>query len=695
MAAPSGIQPQTLAADAHRAGGGGSEEPPHALDVARFRGLNSLIHRANVDVDELLQLVGRDNRVNLMNDSLLSFVIACKKPKLAVRLINKVSDTMLTASNYDGDTALHVAAAMDDQEVASELIRRVPDLVHVRNAKMEIPLHKAALYGLQDTFKLLVENGSSPDARREDGATMLHCAIMGNAPELALQIARYYPGQITNVDQHGVTSLDLMLTIPGLFRSQTLLGFFESILYVMVPSEEGCGKTDEKDAEEEARSSNDIVSDARRDYESLERSRGIRSRFPPHYDTLLDLLELICILARWGLFHLLKLYLILTVYPPMKRLKEQKRRHRAALELIECCAQPINFDLFGLIHQPVGVRPNYYNEENRLGGIVHSACPPHETPVSPESEPVSRKSETTPLIKAAEIGLHEFVGKILQVCPQSATYLDAKGRNVLQVAVKYRRKEIVKIIRNMRTILPSWLFSRIDSETGNTILHLASDGSPDVAKEEQDEPDAMQLFYDLLWFEMVESIIPKELVHSRNTKGKTARELFTSSHKQTRNSCKQQLVGLAKSCIGALAAVVFVMSSSFFRTDDPKTRDSPLFKDLSQAYVIGLSSGALSVLLLLSLVHASYNEQEFRRSIPIKFILASFTYSTAMMYLLLAFLINTFLQIYGEGEKEKQLNKFMLEVIASALLSFFVFPDAIFRAFLPLSLHIYPTTSPT
>lgn len=50
--------------------------------------------------------------------------------------------------------------------------------------------------------------------------------------ELALQIARDYPGQITDVDQHGVTSLDLMLTIPGLFRSQTLLGFSESILYL-------------------------------------------------------------------------------------------------------------------------------------------------------------------------------------------------------------------------------------------------------------------------------------------------------------------------------------------------------------------------------------------------------------------------------------------------------------------------------
>nr|XP_018677877.1 PREDICTED: delta-latroinsectotoxin-Lt1a-like [Musa acuminata subsp. malaccensis] len=168
---------------AHGAGGGGSEEPPHALDVARFRRLNSLIHRENVDANKLLRLVEQDNHVNLMNDPLLSVVIACKKPKLACSLIDKISSNdILKASNLNGDTALHVAAAMDDKEVASKLIDRVPDLVHMQNVKQEIPLHKAALYGLLDMFWLLVENNSSPKARREDGATMLHCAIMGNAP---------------------------------------------------------------------------------------------------------------------------------------------------------------------------------------------------------------------------------------------------------------------------------------------------------------------------------------------------------------------------------------------------------------------------------------------------------------------------------------------------------------------------------
>ncbi|XP_064952881.1 uncharacterized protein LOC103976205 isoform X3 [Musa acuminata AAA Group] len=543
------------------AGDGGSEEPPHVLDVARFRRLNSLIHRENVDVDELLHLVEQDYHVNLMLDPLLSFVIACKKPKLACRLIDKISSNdMLTASNYDGDTALHVAAAMGYKAVASELIRRVPDLVHVRNRKQEIPLHKAALYGLQDMFWLLVSKESSPDARREDGATMLHCAIMGNAPELALQIARYYPGQITNVDQHGVTSLDLMLTIHGLFRSHTLLGFFESFVYdiftSVVPSEEGCGKTDEKDAE----ALTTFVSraeatkqDARRDYESLERSRGIRSRFPPQYDTLLDLLELICILARWSLFHLLKLF-----------------------------------------------------------------------------------------------------------------------------AVKYRREEIVKIIRDMRTILPSWLFPKIDPKTGNTILHLASRGSPDVAKEAQDEPDAMQLHYDLVWFETVRDMVPKELVHSRNAQTKTAEEMFTESHQVMLRSCKRQLMETGRTCSGLVAEIVFASSFSVPGDKDPAT-GSPVcfgraaFKVFSHAYVFGLSCAATSLVLFLSLAMSPYKEQQFRRIIPTKYFFARSSFGLAMLSFLVAFTCNIYLQLYGwQKTKSKDLIPFVLELTVFPVICFLV-----------------------
>ena len=67
-------------------------------------------------------------------------------------------------------------------KMAAALIKKNKALLRARNKQMESPLHKAASYGKSDIFWSLEENGSVCYARRENGATVLHCAVMGNAP---------------------------------------------------------------------------------------------------------------------------------------------------------------------------------------------------------------------------------------------------------------------------------------------------------------------------------------------------------------------------------------------------------------------------------------------------------------------------------------------------------------------------------
>lgn len=63
------------------------------------------------------------------------------------------------------------------------MLIKCPQLAEKRNKKGETSLHKAALYGQTGIFFLLVSKGkSSPEDRTDEGATALHCAIMGNAP---------------------------------------------------------------------------------------------------------------------------------------------------------------------------------------------------------------------------------------------------------------------------------------------------------------------------------------------------------------------------------------------------------------------------------------------------------------------------------------------------------------------------------
>ncbi|RRT50517.1 hypothetical protein B296_00008896 [Ensete ventricosum] len=724
MAAPPGTQKRPIAADAGTgsgtkvekrpsvsgapkpadgAGGGGSGEPPHALDMARFRQLNSLIHSENVDLNELLRVAEQDNRVNLMNDPLLSVLIACKKPELATHLITKISDDRLRDTNYNGDTALHVAAYMDDRAAASELIRRVPNLVHERNRTQEIPLHKAALYGLQDMFWLLVAKKSSPDARREDGATMLHCAIMGNAPVLALQIAQHYPSQIESRNEHALTPLQLLVTIPEAFRSQVVLGALDSSIYDWIPLDEDerkMNKSDEEVAPPNRSLSDSVLSVActcnlksvgvAQDDDHW--TRAFRSKFPSNYSTLFDLLEFINI----------------PVSPRVQRLERKKKNHTETMHLIEYLAQAGYFDFFVRGKDPTqGSTFTSLESDAQVGALGPPDYPPEtaqegdgqgrdteapaavkelikrmtdklyklvsEEPETPASTAIKEAAQSVekvlkalspsseerwnepPLIVGAQMGLHDFVEKILQVCPQSATYLDTKGRNVLRVAIESGNRETVETIRKMtrgdNPILPSWLLSSIDPKTRNTILHFASEKVGDTGD------DSVQMQDEIKWFEvahspMVKEMVPKELVYSRNTDEKTAREIFTESHKEMFKNCKNQLMDMGKTCSGLVAAVVFASSFSIpgekdSRTGNPVYFNRVPFKVFTHAYVIGLSCAATSLVLFLSLVISPYKEQQFRRAIPTKYFFACFSFGLALTALLLAFTCNIFLQIYG------------------------------------------------
>ncbi|CAL9138459.1 unnamed protein product [Musa acuminata var. zebrina] len=500
----------------------------------------------------------------------------------------------LAAKNLYGDTALHVAAAVGNSEVAKELFRRSEDLIGEQNLKQETPLHKAAFYGHHDMFWCLVDEGNgSPYERREDGATMLHCAIMGNEPGLALEIAERFPLLITSRNTMAVTPLQLMVTVPGLFRSQMVLGCFESILY---------------------------------DYA-----------------------------MRYA------------VYPRTRHLEKIKRTHRKALELIEFLARdPRNMEFYVL------------GRKQGDGGAPAAGFRERGERQDQRNAPTAstRRWNEPPLILGAQMGIPEFVSTILRVCPEAATYLDTRGRSVLQVAIEHGNREIVRTIREMtrgkNPILPSWLLSRVDKRTGRTILHFASANAP------EHNQDALQMQDELRWFETVRDMVPKELVYSRNAQEMTAEEMFTESHQTLLKSCKVQLMETGRMCSGLVAAVVFASSFSVPGDKDPATGNPvyfgrAAFTVFSHTYVFGLSCAATSLVLFLSLAMSPYKEQQFRRIIPIEYFFARSSFGLAMLSFLVAFTCNIYLQLYGwQKTKSKDLIPFILELTAFPFICFLV-----------------------
>jgi Ankyrin repeats (many copies) len=95
---------------------------------------------------------------------------------------------------YKGDTALHIAAAAYQTEIARKLLAAGAD-VHARNRRGAEPLHAAAVGNPRSpawnppaqaaTIVCLIEAGADPNAVDMDGVTPLHRAVRTRCAEAA------------------------------------------------------------------------------------------------------------------------------------------------------------------------------------------------------------------------------------------------------------------------------------------------------------------------------------------------------------------------------------------------------------------------------------------------------------------------------------------------------------------------------
>lgn len=106
----------------------------------------------------------------------------------------------------------------------------------------------------------------------------------------------------------------------------------------------------------------------------------------------------------------------------------------------------------------------------------------------------------TPLLLATKYGCTDIVKEILFAYPQAIEHIDEDGRNILHVAIKYRRKEIIDIVINMEHSIRR-LRGKIDKK-GYSILHMLSVDVKDVKGEEDIRSPALILRDDLILFEV-------------------------------------------------------------------------------------------------------------------------------------------------------------------------------------------------
>ncbi|KAK9945241.1 hypothetical protein M0R45_010766 [Rubus argutus] len=194
--------------------------------------------------EEVVQAYGQNKRahkarITRSGDTALHIAVADCQEKWVEELVKLVSTKELRIQNERGNTPLHFAAAMGNVRMCDCIAKKDPSLVGIPNKDKETPLFLAALHGKKDSF-LCLHYICTPDesqqrfysyCRREDGDTILHCAISGDYFDLAFQIIALYKDLVNSVNEVGFTPLHLLASKSSAFKSGSLLRRWNIIIY--------------------------------------------------------------------------------------------------------------------------------------------------------------------------------------------------------------------------------------------------------------------------------------------------------------------------------------------------------------------------------------------------------------------------------------------------------------------------------
>ncbi|XP_068645132.1 uncharacterized protein [Aristolochia californica] len=142
------------------------------------------------DWDRVVKLYEENKSIAQRADDILAFAIANGQTFYVEKLLNLVDDgATLEKKNGRGNNLLHSASELGNVEMCRSILQRQDqlkkdggeNLIIARNHNGETPLFLSVLNGNREAFQYLVENFqeevTSKLCRRNDGDTILHCAI--------------------------------------------------------------------------------------------------------------------------------------------------------------------------------------------------------------------------------------------------------------------------------------------------------------------------------------------------------------------------------------------------------------------------------------------------------------------------------------------------------------------------------------
>ncbi|VVA36573.1 PREDICTED: ankyrin [Prunus dulcis] len=132
------------------------------------------------------------------------------------------------------------------------------------------------------------------------------------------------------------------------------------------------------------------------------------------------------------------------------------------------------------------------------------------------------------LFMATKLGNLEFVAELIGSYPDLIWETDDCNRSLFHVAVMYHHARIFNLVHKLG-LYKDFVLSFKDDKKSN-ILHLAAQLAPPHQSNMVPKP-ALQMQRDLLWFKEVKKVVPPLYLETKNSEGKTPRDIFHEQHK--------------------------------------------------------------------------------------------------------------------------------------------------------------------
>ncbi|KAB1216027.1 hypothetical protein CJ030_MR4G022485 [Morella rubra] len=626
-------------------------------------------------------------KINKSGDTALHLAVSDGKVKIVKELIaqrkasalpeNDQGKASALPKNDQGNTPLHVAASMGNVAMCKALLRLDPprgSLV-VCKALLGVDPHRRSLVGCKN------EDGETPFFLaafygREDAFLYLHefCTLHELDATLAFQIIGLYKELVYSKNEQGISPLHILAAKPTAFNSGSRLGLYEKILYQFTEEKKNGGQIDAEDPENrKGRDQEWLPANYDTCYAFFKLGfKGIILTCYACFQLfkgILTVLRLEWLPANYGTcyaFFKLGLKGLLIVlglgYATVKKIEEKKRKHTWAFQVMKellpdnssaneyaesVGQQPSNAvrPVLEAPDQEIDVAQTLKEVKTTIeittsNGIANRFVETIQDifPVSVQSQDKKNivllvekdkhsaraKQPETPILIAAKNGVTEIVGRILNLFPAAIHDTDEDGKNVVLLAVENRQPQVFQFFLDKEKVLDKdSVFRKVDKE-GNSALHLA--GKLGDYKPWRIPGEALQMQWELKWYEFVKGSMSFHFYTHFNKQGKTSKEVFNETHKELVKSGGEWLTKTSESCsvVAALIATVAFATSATIPggvksdTGTPLLERKPAFDTFAISSLIALCFSVTALVMFLAILTSRFQPKDFGTDLPRK-----------------------------------------------------------------------------